>query len=170
MIISYDRKRPFKLFIVDICRFSQYNELFSAEVGDQILHELLNRLWRPFGTHLYRINGDVFLGISLSDEKIVLLGERLQRLFTTPVTAGTASLSLQVRIAACSYPDNGATPEELRDAGVHIALDDFGAGYSSLNYLSDPNKYKTVCPAPWDCGGGGCQCAESGSGGRGDGI
>ena len=25
--------------------------------------------------------------------------------------------------------------EQLRQAGLHIALDDFGAGYSSLNYL-----------------------------------
>ena len=66
MLIEYDKKRRFALYCVDICSFSQYNELFSADIGDEILHEALRRLSRPFGSYLYRINGDVFLGVSLS--------------------------------------------------------------------------------------------------------
>lgn len=115
MLISYDKKRQFSLFCVDICAFSQYNELFSADIGDQILREVLRRLSRPFGTYLYRINGDVFLGISRSNESEQVFASRLQQLLTKPVLAGNASFALQVRIAVCRYPTHGDTPEVLLD-------------------------------------------------------
>ena len=115
MLISYDAKRRFSLFCVDICAFSQYNELFSTDVGDAILHEVLNRLSRPFGTYLYRINGDVFLGISLSNEATEALAGRLYQMLISPVTVGNATIPLQVRVAACQYPAHGAAPGVLLD-------------------------------------------------------
>ncbi len=113
MLISYDPKRPFGLFCVDICDFSQYNELFSADVGDAILHETLLRLSRPFGSYLYRINGDVFLGISLTKEKQDVFVDRLRQMFTEPVMVGGLSIPLQVRLVACEYPAHGTTPGVL---------------------------------------------------------
>lgn len=115
MLISYDKKRRFSLFCVDICSFSQYNELFSADIGDEILHEVLRRLSRPFGSYLYRINGDVFLGVSLSGESATSLSAQLQTLFAEPVMVGNLSFPLQVRIAACTYPEHGKTPGALLD-------------------------------------------------------
>lgn len=113
MLISYDKKRRFQLFCIDICAFSQYNELFSAGVGDAILQEVVHRLSRRFGTYLYRINGDVFLGISLSDEDGEAVASRLQAALAVPVLAGNSSFSLQVRVAVCQYPANGDSPELL---------------------------------------------------------
>ena len=115
MLISYDRKRRFSLFCLDVRGFSQYNELFSADVGDEILHEVRQRMSRPFGSYLYRINGDVFLGISLSDEGMELISSRLLQMFERPVTVKNLSFPLHVRIAACQYPMHGANPNELID-------------------------------------------------------
>ena len=115
MLISYDKKRKFQLFCIDICSFSQYNELFSADVGDAILQETIRRLSRLFGNYLYRINGDVFLGISLSGEKGKAFAARLQDLLAEPVSAGNASFTLQARIAVCGYPSDGDSPELLLD-------------------------------------------------------
>lgn len=115
MLISYDKKRRFKLYCVDICSFSQYNELFSASIGDEILHEVLRRLSRPFGSYVYRINGDVFLGVSLSDESVEFFVTRLQKMFATPITVGNLSFLLQIRIVACLYPEHGKTPGDLLD-------------------------------------------------------
>lgn len=115
MLISYDKKRRFSLYCVDICSFSQYNELFSAAIGDEILHEVLRRLSRAFGAYLYRINGDVFVGVSISEEKAESFAGRLQKMFAEPVTAGTHSFPLQVRVAACVYPEHGKTPSALLD-------------------------------------------------------
>lgn len=115
MLISYDKKRRFSLYCVDVCTFSQYNELFSVEIGDEILHEVLHRLSRPFGAYLYRINGDVFVGISLSNEKAESFVARLEDLFALPITVGSLSFPLQVRVAACLYPQHGDTPNALLD-------------------------------------------------------
>ena len=113
MLISYDHKRRFSLFCADICGFSQYNELFNADIGDEIIHEMLRRLARPFGSYLYRINGDVFLGVSLSEENPEVFAKRLQKLLTTPVTVGNFTIPLQVRLVSCCYPSHGSTPSEL---------------------------------------------------------
>lgn len=115
MLISYDKKRCFNLYCVDICSFSQYNELFSVEIGDEILHEALRRLSRPFGSYLYRINGDVFLGVSLSEENAKSFSSRLREMFAEPVSVGSLSFPLRVRIAACMYPEHGGTPSALLD-------------------------------------------------------
>lgn len=113
MLIAYDKKRNFRLFCIDICNFSQYNELFSAEIGDQILREVIQRLSRLFGSNLYRINGDVFIGVPLSEEDEVSFVSRLQQQLTTPVSTVDASFTLQVRVVVCQYPDHGKSPEVL---------------------------------------------------------
>lgn len=113
MLISYDPKRSFSLFCIDICNFSQYNELFSADVGDDILHEVLRRMSRTFGSYLYRINGDVFLGVSLSKEKTDSFAEHLHETLTRPVMAGNLSIPLQIRLVVCQYPLYGGTPGVL---------------------------------------------------------
>lgn len=116
LLISYDKKRRFHLFCVDICAFSQYNQIFSADVGDEILREVVLRLSRMFGSYLYRINGDVFLGISLTDEKEEMIAERLHTSLSVPANAGSASFALQVKVAVCRYPDNGCSAEMLLDS------------------------------------------------------
>lgn len=133
MLISYDKKRQFGVYCVDICSFSQYNELFSASIGDEILHEVLRRLSRLFGSYLYRINGDVFLGVSLSGGSAGSFAARMQDLFLTPITVGNLTFSLQLRVAACMYPEHGRTPGELLD---HIQ--------SALRYAKESNRSVAV--------------------------
>ncbi len=115
MLISYDKKRKFSLFCIDICAFSQYNELFSADIGDDILREVVNRLSRLFGNNLYRINGDVFLGVSMTEESEQAFAEKLGQKLSVPVFVGNTSLTLQARIVVCRYPAHGTSPEELLD-------------------------------------------------------
>lgn len=114
-LIAYDKQREFTLFCVDICAFSKYNELFSANTCDLALHEVVSRLSRQFGDYLYRINGDVFLGLSFAKGSVEAGIEGLRARLTAPVTAGNATLALRVRIATCQYPRHADTPETLFD-------------------------------------------------------
>ena len=76
---------------------------------------MLRRLSRPIGTYHYRINGEVFPGISLSGENTETVAARQHRLLTSPITVGSATIPLQVRVAACQYPAHGATIRALLD-------------------------------------------------------
>lgn len=115
LLISYNTQRPFSVFCVDICKFSQYNQLFNAGVGDAILAEISERLPRLFGDYLYRINGDVFLGIVISANSSESFAIKLRQILSEPFEIDNSSLEINTRIIVCSYPANGQTPEELID-------------------------------------------------------
>ena len=55
----------------------------------------------------------------------------------TGVDPHLVTLEITESILIQSIDHVAQTLEELRQAGIHIALDDFGVGYSSLNYLSN---------------------------------
>lgn len=121
MLISYDKKRKFTLFCIDICSFSKYNELFSVEIGDEILHEVSRRLQVVFGDYLYRINGDVFLGILLGEELVLNVWMKIYSSLIKPVQIGKVKLVLDAKCGVCAYPVHGKTPKSLLE-GVHTAL------------------------------------------------
>lgn len=112
VMISYDRKRPFTLYCVDICAFGRYNELFGVGVGDRILRETSRCLRTIFGESLYRINGDVFLGLSRLQEDPTRMVERIRSCFRD-VTVDGNRLKLEVSCGVCSYPRDGKTPSDL---------------------------------------------------------
>ncbi|WP_455436759.1 EAL domain-containing protein, partial [Hungatella hathewayi] len=64
-------------------------------------------------SYLYRINGDVFLGISQSEENAEAFAIRLEKMLVNLVTVKTISVPLRVRIVACQYPTHGDTPYVL---------------------------------------------------------
>lgn len=115
MLICYDRNRSFSLFCIDICKFNQYNELFNTKVGDEILEEMILRLDRVYGSYFYRINGDVFVGILLTEEPQDMAAERIRKIIEEPVTIENVTFDVRSRIAACTYPEVGETPQELMD-------------------------------------------------------
>ena len=118
---------------MDICSFSQYNELFSAEIGDEILHEVLRRLSRPFGSYLYRINGDVFWASPCLGKGRLLLPTGCKSLFAEPVVAGALSFTLQVRISRLYV--SGTRQNAQRAAGPH---------QSALRFAKESDRVVTV--------------------------
>lgn len=117
MMIAYDERRRFRLYGVDIRSFGKYNELFSVETGDALLREVTKRLSAIFGSNLYRINGDVFLGISLDhasrDKENDEMISRIQEAFRIPVKVQEAVITLDAFIGVCDYPANARKPEKL---------------------------------------------------------
>lgn len=117
MMISYDAKRRFRLYCIDICSFSKYNELFSVATGDAILKEVIQRLGLIFGASLYRINGDVFMGISFEDiykhHKMDETVSRIQDVFKQPVQVNGFVFTLDILMGICDYPIHAKTADGL---------------------------------------------------------
>ncbi|MBS7009759.1 bifunctional diguanylate cyclase/phosphodiesterase [Anaerostipes sp.] len=119
ILIAYDMKRPFRAYIMDIRSFSKYNELFSVATGDALLFEMTQRLLHIFGKNLYRINGDVFIGISFEagqegkNDKAV---NRIQDAFHRPIVVEGSVFTLDVLIGICDYPVHAKTSEKLLES------------------------------------------------------
>lgn len=140
MLISYDVKRCFRVYSMDIRSFSKYNELFSVLTGDALLMEMTRRLERIFGNNLYRINGDVFIGIAFEadGDKDDTVG-RIQNAFQSPIVVKDSTFTLDVLIGICDYPVHAKTSEKLLES-VQLAVNyakTSGAGMSNNVILYD---------------------------------
>ena len=80
------------------------------------------------------------MGINLSVQQL-LMGNSSNHLLTMIETAGAdhkrITLEITESILIQSIEQASAILDKLREAGIRIALDDFGIGFSSLNYLSN---------------------------------
>ena len=105
-----------------------------VRIGGWVLREACRqaRQWRTEGLAFGRIAVNVsyrqFLGDDLAGSVRALLDE-----FELPGTA--LELEFTERVLIEDAPDTQRTFAALRDLGVMLTIDDFGEGYSALNYL-----------------------------------
>ena len=103
-------------------------------IGGWVLREACRqvRYWRDRGMQLERVGVNVsyrqFLGEDLSRNVRAALDD-----FGLPGSA--LELEFTERVMIEDVPDTLRTFAELRDMGVMLTIDDFGEGYSALNYL-----------------------------------
>ena len=105
-----------------------------VRIGGWVLREACRQAaqWRDEGLGIVRVAVNVsyrqFLGDDLSDSVRGLLDE-----FDLPGTA--LELEFTERVLIEDAPDTLRTFARLREQGVVLTIDDFGEGYSALNYL-----------------------------------
>ncbi|MGX9755663.1 EAL domain-containing protein [Clostridioides difficile] len=121
VLTDYNSKRKLDLFLIDICNFGKFNELFSIEIGDLVLKEVTNNLRKVFPDYLYRINGDVFLGISLNKESYLSVLDKIEDIFSNSLNIKDLFLDVKCNIGICQYPSHGKDAYELLEK-AQIAL------------------------------------------------
>jgi len=105
-----------------------------VRIGSWVLREACRQAaeWRDAGLGIVRVAVNVsyrqFLGDDLADTVHGVLEE-----FGLPGTA--LELEFTERVLIEDAPDTLRTFARLRDQGVVLTIDDFGEGYSALNYL-----------------------------------
>lgn len=122
VLIDYNSERMLYLFLIDICKFGKFNELFSIEIGDVILKEVSNKLKTIFSNYLYRINGDVFLGISIDKESYLDTLHKVNEVFNSSLSVEDVLFDVKCNIGICQYPYHGENPYDLLEK-VQIALE-----------------------------------------------
>ena len=90
------------------------------------------RRWRDEGHHTVRVAVNVSYRQFLADD----LAATVDAALTDAGIPGTAlELEFTERVLIEDEPDTVRTFAQLRDLGVMLSIDDFGEGYSGLNYL-----------------------------------
>jgi diguanylate cyclase (GGDEF)-like protein len=105
-------------------------------IGHWILEQACEQVqhWREAA----RANRGLLLSVNLSARQLVepaLVTSVEQALARTGLDPGALCLEITEHSAMTEEPTSAANVDALVAAGVHIALDDFGKGYSSLAYL-----------------------------------
>ncbi|MEH6422333.1 sensor domain-containing protein, partial [Pseudomonas sp. CGJS7] len=103
-------------------------------IGGWVLHEACRQLrqWREDGLTIERVAVNVsyrqFLGDDLANSVAAALSEY-------GLTGTSLELEFTERVLIEDAPDTVRTFARLRELGVSLSIDDFGEGYSALNYL-----------------------------------
>jgi diguanylate cyclase (GGDEF)-like protein/PAS domain S-box-containing protein len=105
-----------------------------VRIGTWVLREACRQVceWRESGLGMVRIAVNVSYRQFLGDDLAEVVGGVLQE-FGLPGSA--LELEFTERVLIEDAPDTIKTFADLRNLGVMLTIDDFGEGYSALNYL-----------------------------------
>lgn len=103
-------------------------------IGRWVLHEACRQLrdWRDQGLALDRIAVNVSYRQFLSEDLILSVREALDQ---SGLPGHMLELEFTERVLIEDAPETRHAFDELRAMGVSLSIDDFGEGYSALNYL-----------------------------------
>jgi EAL domain-containing protein (putative c-di-GMP-specific phosphodiesterase class I) len=105
-----------------------------VRIGTWVLREACRQVceWRESGLGIVRIAVNVSYRQFLGDDLAQVVGNVLQE-FSLPGSA--LELEFTERVLIEDAPDTIKAFADLRTLGVMLTIDDFGEGYSALNYL-----------------------------------
>ncbi len=127
------QKNPFTLFLIDLNKFKNINDLQGHHVGDFVLQEIGQRFCSLKDEKLLpsRIGGDEFLAVYLGKdvETINKIGEKLHSVIEEKIIFDRFEYTMSASIGVARFPDDG---DELSDL---LALADFAMYYAKKNNL-----------------------------------
>lgn len=133
ILIEKRKVQHISLFLLDIQEFSKYNDVFSIRTGDEIIKSVCHRLSKCFGENLYRVDGDVFLGIITEERKDQTVLEKVQLELEEPICINSIEIKIQYNLGISYYPANGENAVELLERAQ-----------SALNYAKKQQKINVV--------------------------
>lgn len=117
-------------------RFIQHAETTGdiVRIGNWVVREACRQLraWRSEGVLLPRVAVNVSFRQFLSDD---FAGMVISALKEFELDGDSLELEITERVLIEDAPDTLETFERLKALGVSLTIDDFGEGYSALNYL-----------------------------------
>lgn len=137
--IRYDR--PLSLIWLDIDHFKLINDRYGHPVGDAVLRQVSDLLWRQLRATdcIARYGGEELIvampELPLNDA--IEAGERLRSsIEQTPLDGGDGDpINLTVSVGVASYPDHGMTLEQLYRAADNAMYKSKETGRNTVSYL-----------------------------------
>ena len=105
-----------------------------VEIGGWVLNQACEQMqrWRERGLSIERVAVNVSYRQFLGEDLINIVSKALA---ATGLPGSALELEFTERVLIEDDPDTLRTFTALRDLGVMLTIDDFGEGYSALNYL-----------------------------------
>lgn len=104
MMIANPEVTRFNIYVIDIVGFGMYNDIFTMEVGNEILKMAKESLQTVFGDWLYRVDGDVFVGIDFSAAKKQSIVWTVLQALGKSIRVQNLEIELKAKIGICEYP------------------------------------------------------------------
>ncbi|HDY2642914.1 TPA: EAL domain-containing protein [Legionella pneumophila] len=117
MKTAVSSKKIIGVYLLDLDRFTQINDVFGHSKGDEIIKAVSKRLidCMPMNHVLGRLSGDQFIVIaSINNSKEVVTGvTRLMSAFHEPVKMNGHSIKMSCSVGISFYPKDGDTVDTL---------------------------------------------------------
>lgn len=120
-LIANPEINRFNVYVIDIVGFGMYNDIFTMEVGNDILRVAKDNLQTLFGEWLYRIDGDVFVGVVFDNEKKQAVVYSILQTIGKKIQIQNLEIELMARIGICEYPTQAKDAKEVLERG-QVAL------------------------------------------------
>lgn len=118
---NMSRKRYFSMFVIDLNKFKQVNDVYGHPVGDNLLIEFAKSLSKelPKEAVLYRIGGDEFAiiatGIHSRVQKLEMINI-VNRIQGKEIDVGNETkIKIEFSIGVATYPTDSEENDELYD-------------------------------------------------------
>jgi diguanylate cyclase (GGDEF)-like protein/PAS domain S-box-containing protein len=128
IVASHREARPLSLLYLDLNRFKEINDTHGHDAGDQVLREVAQRFARVAreSDTIARLGGDEFAIVApyTRPSEALVLAERLRACLDAAIAVDGGSFEVGVSVGIASYPDDGATPDEIlrcADASMYRA-------------------------------------------------
>lgn len=135
---------PLAVFLIDVVRLREVNDILGHSAGDLVLQEVSNRLKQTIreSDTVARMGGDEF-AIALptvSIEHASVVAGKIQKQMEQPIVIEDVSLEIEAAIGIALYPEHGDEPAMLlqqADIAMHVAKNE-AKGFSIYNPEDNP--------------------------------
>ena len=140
--LARNRQTMVAVFHVNIDGIGEMTESLGPGIGRELLTAAAERLQNSLrvADPVIRIRDTSFMVIQSNVEHAagaVTLGEKLARVFQTPVNAGNLDIPLSASVGAALYPIDGDIPMQLRGRAEEAAEQARDAGGNQLRFYSE---------------------------------
>lgn len=118
----------FAVFMMDLDRFKEINDVFGHSVGDEVLKETAARLAQVLrdSDTVARLGGDEFASILRNVDKSTAakIADRVIRCLEPPIQVGAHHLSIACSVGVALFPEHGADEETIvrnADFSMYVA-------------------------------------------------